>query len=129
MEKMEIQISRERGRFEVPIDVTRLSVLVSTIIGIDKDRDGNDSENGINKMRKHEIPLVLIDLPMLAIIVKIFEYYKQEPSEFDMCFGLICYSRRESVEHLLTIKMIVSSVNNHHALYIFENRQYCSRGV
>ena len=44
--------------------------------------------------------------------MRILEYYKQEPSEFVMCFGVICYSRRESVEHLLTIKMIVSSVNN-----------------
>jgi hypothetical protein len=99
------------------------------IIEIDKDGDGNDSENGVNKRRRHDIPLASINMPVLAKIVKILEYYKQEPSEFVMCFGLICYSRRESVEHLLMIKMIVSSANNHPALYIFENRRYCSGGV
>ncbi len=67
------QISREGERFEVPVDIARLSILVTMIIDIKEDGDGNDSENGINKMRKHEIPLVLIDLPMLAIIVKYFE--------------------------------------------------------
>ena len=52
------QIGREGDRFEVPIDITRLSVLVTTIIEIDKDGDGNDSENGIDERRRHEIPLV-----------------------------------------------------------------------
>ena len=122
MGKTDTQISREGGRFEVPIDVARLSVLVSKIIGIDKDGDGNDSENGMDERRRHEIPLMLINYPVLAKIVRLFEYYKQEPSEFVMCFGLICYSIRESVENLLTIKMIVLSANNHPALYIFENR-------
>ena len=116
------QISREGDRFEVPVDIARLSGLVTTIIEIDKDGDGNDSENGINERRRHEIPLVLINTPVLAKIVRFLEYYKQEPSEIAMCFGLICCSRCESVEHLLTIKMIVSSANNHPALYIFENR-------
>ena len=50
------QISREGNRFEVPNDIARLSILVTTIINIDKDGDGNDSENGINEgedMRFH----------------------------------------------------------------------------
>jgi hypothetical protein len=134
------QISREGGRFEIPVDITRLSILVTMIIDIDEDGDGNDSENGINKRRRHVIPLVLINLSVLAIIVIFFQCYKQEPSEFVMCFELICYSRRKSVEHLLTIRMIVSSANNHDALYIFENwqhdalyifenRRYCSGGA
>ena len=92
------------------------------IIDIDKDGDGNDSENGISKRRRHEIPPVLINSPVLVKIVRFLEYCKQEPSEFVMHFGLICYSRCESIEHLLTIKMIVSSANNHPALYIFKNR-------
>ena len=119
------QISREAVRFEVPLDIARLSVLVTTIIEVDKDGDGNDSENGIDERRRrgrNEIPLMSINTPVLAKIVRFLEYYKQEPSEFVMCFGLICYSRRESVENLLMIKMIVSSANNHPALYIFENR-------
>ena len=116
------QISREGDRFEVPLDIARLSVLVTTIIEVDKDGDDNDSENGIDERRRNEIPLVSINTPVLAKIVRFLEYYKQEPSEFVMCFGLICYSIRESVENLLTIKMIVSSANNHPALYIFENR-------
>ena len=122
------QISREGDRFEVPVDIARLSILVTTIIEVDKDGDDNDSENDIDERRRNEIPLVSINTPMLAKIVRFLEYYKQEPSEFVMCFGLICYSRHESVEHLLTIK-IVSSANNHPTLYIFENRQYCSGGV
>jgi hypothetical protein len=64
--------------------------------------------------------------PMLARIVRFLEYYKQEPSEFVMCFDLICYSRRESFEHLFTIKMTLSSANNHPTLYIFKNWRYCS---
>ena len=116
MGKTDTQISREGGRFEVPLDVTKLSVLVSTIIGINKDGDGNDSENGINGRRRHEIPLLSINMPILANIVRFLEYYKQEPSEFVMCFGLICYSRCEPIEHLLTIQMIMSSANNHPAL-------------
>ena len=123
------QISREGDRFEVPVGIARLSILVTTIIEIDKDGDGNDSENGINERRRHEIPLMLINPPFLAKIVSFLEYCKQEPSEFVMCFGLICYARRESIEHLLTIMMIISSVNNHPALYVFENRQYCSGRV
>ena len=75
------QISRERDRFEVPVDIARLSGLVTTIIGIDKDEDGNDSENGIDERRRNEIPLVSINTPMLAKIVRFLEYYKQEPSE------------------------------------------------
>ena len=109
------QISRLGDRFEVPIDIARLSSLVTTIIEIDKDGDGNDSENGIDKRRRHEIPLVLINTPVLEKIVRFLEYYKQEPSEFVMCVGLICYSIRESVENLFTIKMIVLSANNHPA--------------
>ncbi len=123
------QISREGDRFEVPVDIARLSGLVTTIIEIDKDGDGNDSENGINERRRHEIPLVSINTPLLAKIVRFLECNKQEPSEFVMCFGLICYSIRESVENLLTIKMIVSSANNHPTPYIFKNWQYCSGGV
>ena len=92
------------------------------IIDMDKDGDCNYIENGTNERRRHEIPLVLINSPMLAKIVRFLEYYKQELSEFVVCFGLICYSRCESVENILTIKMIVSSVNNHPALYIFKNR-------
>jgi hypothetical protein len=102
------QISREGDRFEVPIDITRLSTLVTTIIDINEDGDGNDSENGIDERRRHEIPLVSINSLLLAKIVRFLQYYKQEPSQFVMCFGLICYSR---VEHLLMIKMIVSSAN------------------
>ena len=60
------QISREEDRFEVPVGITRHSVLVTMIIEIDKDGDGNDSENDINKRRPHTIPLVSINLPMLA---------------------------------------------------------------
>ena len=69
------QISREGDRFEVHVDITRLSDLVTTIIEIDKDGDGNDSENGIDKRRRHEIPLVLINMPVLAKIVRFLEYY------------------------------------------------------
>jgi hypothetical protein len=57
------QISREGDRFEVPGDITRLSILVTMIIDIDEDGDGNDSENGIDKRRRHEIPLVSITRP------------------------------------------------------------------
>ncbi len=60
------QISKEGDRFEVPIDIVRLSILVTMIIEIEKDGNGNDSENGINKRRRHEIPLVLINTPLLA---------------------------------------------------------------
>ena len=116
------QISREEDRFEAPVGIARLSVLVTRIIEINKDRDGDDSENGIDERRRHEIPLMSINTRVLAKIVRFLEYYKQEQGEFVMCFGLICYSRCESVERLLTIKMIVSSANNHPALYIFENR-------
>ena len=66
MGKMDTQISREGDRFEVPVDVGRLSILVSTIIGIDKDGDGNDSENGINERRRHEIPLMSMNSPVLV---------------------------------------------------------------
>ncbi len=121
------EINREGDRFELPVDIARLSILVTTIIEIDKDGDGNDSENGINERRKHEIPLVSINLPVLAKIVTFSEYYKQEPSEFVMCFGLIFF--KTCVENLLTIKMIVSSANNHPTPYIFKNWQYCSGGV
>ena len=38
------QISREGDRFEVPVGIVRLSVLVTMIIEINKDGDGNDSE-------------------------------------------------------------------------------------
>jgi len=123
------QISREGNRFEVPLGIARLSILVTMIIEIDKDGDGDNSENGIDRRRRHEIPLLLINMPVLAKIVRFLEHYKQEPSEFVMCFGLIGYSRRESVEHLLMIKMIIASANNHPALYIFENWRYCSGGV
>ena len=81
------QISREGDRFEVPVDIARLSVLVTMIIDIDKDRDGNDSENGIDERRRHEIPLVSINSPVLAKIVTFLEDYKQEPSEFVMCLA------------------------------------------
>ena len=87
------------------------------------------SENGIDKRRRHEIPLVSINSSVLAKIVRFLEYYKREPSEIVMCFGLICYSRRESVEHILTIKMIVLNANNHPALYIFKNWRHYSGGV
>ena len=70
------QISREGDRFEVPVDIMRLSIVVPTIIETDKDGDGNDSENGIDKRRGHEIPLVSINMPMLAKIVRFVEYYK-----------------------------------------------------
>ena len=66
MGKTDTQISREGGRFEGPVDVTRLSILVSTIIGIDEDGDGNDNENGIDERRRHEIPLVSIYSPVLT---------------------------------------------------------------
>ncbi len=52
--------SREGDRFEVTIDIVRLSIFVTTIIDIDKDGDGNDSENGIKKgegMRFHPCQL------------------------------------------------------------------------
>ena len=98
------QISREEDRLEVPVGIVRLSVLDTTIIEIDKDRDGNDSENGIDKRRKHEIPLMSNNMLVLAKIVRFFEYYKQEPSEFVVCFGLICYSRHESVETFLRLR-------------------------
>ena len=87
------QISREGDRFEVPVDIARLSILVTMIIDINKDGDGNDNENGINKRRRHEIPLMSINSPVLAEIVRFLEYYNQEPSEFVTCFGFICHSR------------------------------------
>ena len=43
------QISREGDRFEVPKDIAILSGLVTTMIEIDKDGDGNDIENGIDE--------------------------------------------------------------------------------
>jgi len=76
------QISREGERFEVPIDIVRLSILGTTIIEIDKDGDGNDSENGVDERRRHEIPLVSINTLALAKMVRFLEYYTQEPSEF-----------------------------------------------
>jgi hypothetical protein len=87
--KTDTQISREGGRFEVPVDVARLSILVSKIIGIDKEGNGNDCENGIKERRRHEIPLVSNNLPVLEKNARLLKYYKQEPSEFLMCFGLI----------------------------------------
>ena len=64
------QISREGDRFEVPVGIVRLSVLVTMIIEINKDGDGNDGENGIDKRRRHEIPLVFINSPVLAKTVR-----------------------------------------------------------
>ena len=58
---------------------TILSILVTTIIEIDKDGDGNGSENGIDERKRHEIPFVSINMPVLAKIVRFLEYYKQEP--------------------------------------------------
>ncbi len=81
------QISREGDRFEVPKDISILSGLVTTMIEIDKDGDGNDIEKGIDEMRKNEIPLVSINTPVLVKIVRLLEYYKQEPSEFVMCLA------------------------------------------
>ena len=72
MGKTVTQISREGDRFEVPVDIARLSVLAATIIDIDEDGDGNDSENGISERTRHEIPLVSINSPLLAIIVNFF---------------------------------------------------------
>ncbi len=60
------QISKEWDRYEVPIDIARLSIFITTIIEIDKDGDGNDSENVIDERRRHEIPLVSINTPLLA---------------------------------------------------------------
>ena len=81
----ETQESREGDRFEVSVDIVRLSILVTTIIEIDKDGDGNDSENGIDKSRRHEIPLLSIKLPVLAKIERFLEYYKQEPQVSLLC--------------------------------------------
>ena len=78
------QISREGDRFEVHIDITRLSILVTMILDDYEDRDGTDIKNGIDGRRTHEIPLHLIKLPVLARIVRYLECYKQEPSEFVM---------------------------------------------
>ena len=78
------QISRERDRFEVPNDITRLSILVTMILDDYEDRDSTDIENGINGRRTHEIPLRSIKLPVLARIVRYLECYKQEQSEFVM---------------------------------------------
>ena len=64
------QISREGDRFELPVDIARISILVTMIIEIDKDGVCNDSENAIVKRRKHEIPLVSINMPVLAKIVR-----------------------------------------------------------
>ena len=66
------QISREGDRFEVPIDIAGLSILVTMTIKINEDGDGNDSENGINERRRLEIPLVSINSPVLAKIVRSF---------------------------------------------------------
>ena len=66
MGETDTQIIREGDRFEVPVDITRLTILVTMIIGFNKDGGGNDSENGIDKRRRHEIQLVLINSPMLA---------------------------------------------------------------
>ena len=63
------QTNREGDRFEVPVDIVRLSILVTMIIDIDEDGDGNDSENGTNERTRHEIPLVSINSPVMAIIV------------------------------------------------------------
>ena len=52
MGKRNTQISREGDRFEVPEDIAILSGLVTTMIEIDKDGDGNDIENGIDKRRR-----------------------------------------------------------------------------
>ena len=52
------QISREGDRFEVPEDVTRLSILVTMILDDYEDRDGTDIKNGIDgrrHMRFHSI--------------------------------------------------------------------------
>ena len=74
----ETQISREGDRFEVPVGYTRLSILVTLIIEIDKGGNENDRKNGIDERKKHEIPLVSIDMLMLAKNVRFLEYYKQE---------------------------------------------------
>ena len=48
------QISREGDRFEVPKDITRLSILVTMILDDYEDWDGTDIENGINGRRTHK---------------------------------------------------------------------------
>ena len=78
------QISREGDRFEVPVDIARLSIFVTMVLDTDEDGAGTEIENGIDRRRTHEIPLRLIKSPMLARIVRYLEYYKQEPSEFVM---------------------------------------------
>ena len=78
------QISREGDRFEVPKDITRLSILVTMIPDDYEDPDGTDIKNGIDGRRTHEIPLHLIKLPVLVRMVRYLECYKQEPSEFVM---------------------------------------------
>ena len=80
----ETQISREGDRFEVPKDITRLSILVTMILDDYEDQDGTDIENGIDGGRTHEIPLHSIKLHVLARIVRYLEDYKLEPSKFVM---------------------------------------------
>ena len=78
------QISREGDRFEVQVDIARLSILVTMVINDNEDQDGTDIKNGINRRRTHEIPLHSIKSPVLVRIMRYLEYYKQEPSEFVM---------------------------------------------
>jgi hypothetical protein len=78
------QISREGDRFEVPVDITRLSILVTMVLDDDEDQDGTDIKNVIDRRRTHETSLHSIKSPLLARFVRYLEYYKQEPSEFVM---------------------------------------------
>ena len=78
------QKSRERVRFEVPVDIARLSILVTMVLDNDEDGGGTEIKNGIDGRRTDEIPLRTIKSTVLARIVRYLEYYKQEPSEFVM---------------------------------------------
>ena len=119
----DMQISKDGHSFT---DVSRFSILVDMIIEECENEDGSDVKNDNNGRKPIVIPLTSIKSPVLARIMRYLEHYKQEPSGFAMWFGLSCYSTCESLEFFLTIKVILSSANNQHPLYIFKNRRYCS---
>ena len=73
---------QRRDRFEVPVDITRLSILVTTVLDDDEEWDGTDIKNVIDRRRTHKIPLHLIKSPVLVRIGGYLDYYKEEPSEF-----------------------------------------------
>ncbi len=67
------------------------------MIEIDKDGDGNDIENGIDERRRNEIPLVSINTPVFAKIVRFLECNGKLPHE--MVNGVVTCVKAKPVKN------------------------------